>query len=113
MDPKVSEYHVVYKEWAIHRATGRIRHIPCKRDCTMFNAFKKNNKISIPIKKSKHNPMSYIGSIPSNFHGRREALLESTGPHIHKCQGTDRFDDIEEIEIPSMVVEIALCYMKV
>jgi len=33
--------------------------------------------------------------------------------HIHKCQLGGPFEEIEDVVIPTMVVEIALCYMKI
>ena len=110
---KIPEWHVVYKEWAIHTPTGRLRHLPCMRFVTEFARFKQNTKRLIPIKDKTNGHHFMVSIVDTSLHQRRELLLKQEEPCIHVCQGSDKFDETEVIEIPSMVVEIALCYMKV
>jgi len=47
------------------------------------------------------------------YHNRRAILMDNKESIIHPCQGTDPYEEIEDIIVPAMVVEIAICYMKV
>ena len=109
MNSKPPEWQIIYEEWAIHTPTGRLRHLTCKRDIAVFCWFKKNAKVTIYNKKSNITQSYYDPS----FHSRRELLMKRQIPFTHLCQGIDPYEEIEEITIPAMVVEIALCHMKI
>ena len=114
MSERVSEWHVMYQnEWAIHRPTGRLRHLVCKRDIEEFSRFKSTSTILIPVMTKGRQTGQMIAAHDPSLHHRREILMQRTEPFLHLCNGADRFDEIEEITIPTMVVEIALCYMKI
>jgi hypothetical protein len=106
---KVPEWHVVYGEWAIHTPSGRVRHLVCKRDVKEFVRFKKVAKIGVLMKDTKE--VKFLRD--DSMHMRRKLLMQNQESIIHRCQGTDPYEEIEEIVVPTMVVEIAVCYMKV
>lgn len=106
---KVPEWHVIYQEWAIHTPTGRIRHLPCKRDVRAFSYFKKVAEF-VKVDKKTGEVRHFKDA---SLHKRREMLMAHNEPITHKCQGTDPYEEIEEITVPTMVVETAICYMKV
>jgi hypothetical protein len=112
---KIPEWHVVYDEWAIHTPTGRLRHLVCKRGITEFARFKRSNRVHMVEKMTQGKKKVEVMVTYRDWwlHSRRENLMLNKNPIIHRCQGNDPYEEIQEIEVPSMVVEIAICYMKV
>jgi len=112
---KPPEWHIVYGEWAIHTPTGRLRHLACKRFIDAFVRFKSRNCVTMveQIRGKNHKISVLTTYIDKNLHNRRENLLKNTEPIIHPCQGSDLFEEIEDVIVPAMVVEIAICYMKI